>query len=249
MRRSIYMAAYALLALAGCNSHGGTGGGGSGDMGGDMSGGMIDGSSNDLSSTDLKMADLMPYPDLGGWTDPNWVDPTGTRNLTNEGTSDWVHWGLSNEASLDRRSGVTPVLNATVIGSGTLHQYTDNHVIFDWSNGSPTGSVTGTPTGVFILGVNNGFKVTVPAESTPHTLRVYLSAFGADYKLTAHMSDGSAPDYVDAVVNPTGKGGLYRMYTFTYKALNQGQTFSVSWIDTVDHFGGGNVTLQAATLQ
>jgi hypothetical protein len=99
------------------------------------------------------------------------------------------------------------------------------------------------------MGAGNGFSLTVPAEPTQHTLRIYLSSFGADYRLTAHMSDNSAIDYTEDMVNEVTGTGVYRLYTFMYQSLMPGQTMNVSWVDTKDHFGGSNVTLQAATLQ
>jgi hypothetical protein len=240
-----------LAGAAGCQdafNTGGQGGGGAGDL----AGGRIDGGtdSGNMGNADLEPApDLMPPPDLGGVLDPGWVDPTGQRSLSNEGSSDWVHWGLTSENSMDRRAGSTPAITAESVGPNILHQYNDNHVTFDWTGGSPTADVVSTPTGIFILGMGNGFKVTAPAEPTMHTLRIYMSAFGADYHLVAHVSDDSAPDYTDDLVNTVMNGGVYRMYTFNYKSKAPGQTFSVTWVNTMDHYGGANVTLQAATLQ
>jgi hypothetical protein len=236
---------------AGCHdaiNPGGNGGGGSGDM---AQGGPPDGGADMANpSSDMKPApDLMPPPDLGGVLDPGWVDPTGQRSLSNEGSSDWVHWGLSSENSVDRRAGSIPAITAEALGPNILHQYNDNHVTFDWSGGSPTANAVSTPTGIFILGVGNGFRVTAPAEPTMHTLRIYMSAFGADYHMIAHVSDNSAPDYMDDLINTVMVGGVYRMYTFNYKSNTPGQTFTVTWVNTMDHYGGANVTLQAATLQ
>jgi hypothetical protein len=235
---------FALALAGGCyvpvNGNGGGNGNGNGGVG--------SGSDPD-ASVDGGAGDLLPEPDLGGWVQPVWHDPTGNLDLTMDGTLDWAHWGLYGENSVERRAGVTPLITAIPIGTGPLHQYTDNHVVFSWSNGQPAGAVNATPTGVFIVGQGNGFQVQVPAESTPHRLKVYLSAFGADYQLTGHISDGSFVDYVDQQYYQLADNGLYRVYTFTYKSATPGTIFTVSWIDTHDHFGGANVTLQAATLE
>jgi hypothetical protein len=241
-----------VVCAAGCHdaiNPGGMGGGGAGDMAGGPGG--SDGGA-DLANPSSDMTngpDLLMHPDLGGVLDPGWVDPTGERSLSNEGSSDWVHWGLANQYSVDRRAGSVPAITAEPVGPNVLHQYTDNHVVFDWSGGSPTANAASTPTGIFILGVGNGFKVTAPAEPTMHTLRIYMSAFGADYHMIAHVSDDTAPDYIDDLVNTVPMGGVYRMYTFNYKSKTPGQTFTVTWVNTMDHYGGANVTLQAATLQ
>jgi hypothetical protein len=201
------------------------------------------------SPADQGPPDLMPRPADGAWIDPYWRDPVGMRDLTVEGTLDWVHWGMDNEHSVDHRAGVTPKITATPIGTAELHQYTDNHIVFNWNDGTPSTLATQTPTGIFIEGVANGFSLQVPADANAHTLRVYLSSFGADYQLTAHISDGSLPDYVDTQSYPLGANGLYRVYTFAFKSAAPGATFQVSWVNLLDHYGGANVTLQAATFE
>jgi hypothetical protein len=61
----------------------------------------------------------------------------------------------------------------------------------------------------------------------------------------AHLSDSSAPDYIDtSLTNSTGtKAG---MYTLVYQAASSGQTLTLSFTQTNNL--GGNVTLQAAAL-
>jgi len=216
---------------------------------GDGGGGDADGDGGGTPMEGWVAPDLMDQPDLGGWLDPAWSDPAGTANLTAEGPLDWVHWGLYSENSLDHRAGSAPSITAQIIGTGPLHQYTDNHVVFSWSNGTPSSAATGTATGVFIEGVGNGFHVSVPAGPTVHTLNLYLSSFGADYRLTADLSDGSSPEYVDEQIYPVASNGLYRVYRFTYRSLTPNATLDVRWVDALDRYGGANVTLQAATLQ
>jgi hypothetical protein len=196
--------------------------------------------------------DLLPKPDLGGRLDGTVADASGVVDLTSVGTLDWAHWGLWSEKSVTRKAGITSLItDLTTIGTTTqLHQYTDNHVIFSWSDGAPTATHSGSSTGVFILGEGNGLSIDAPADGTVRTLRIWLSGFGCDFQVGAHLSDGSDWDYNDTVINPNPMNvGIYKVYTFVYKSLNPGQTLKVRWTDVKDHFGGGNVTLQAATLQ
>lgn len=195
-------------------------------------------------------ADLTVLPDLGGHLNVVASDPTGTVNLSSEGSADWVHWGLAGENSVTRKMGVSPLISeVTRIGTGDFHQYTDNHVVWVWSDGAPIMSNGGTPTGIFILGPGNGFMLSVPASPQMRTLRIYLSGYASDFKVTAHISDGTALDFTDTVKGSTTEAWTYRSYTFVYKSLTPGQTLEVSWVDLKDYFGGGNVTLQSATLQ
>ena len=64
--------------------------------------------------------------------------------------------------------------------------------------------------------------------------------------MTAELSDASAPLYIDNSLNNTAGATTSGVYTLTYRASSAGQTMSVSFVQTTA--GGGNVTLQAATL-
>ena len=86
----------------------------------------------------------------------------------------------------------------------------------------------------------------MPANTTTRTFSVYVGGWRAQGRMVAHLSDGSAPDYVDtSVTNATG--GVTGVYTFTYHAAAAGQTLTITF--TQNLAGSGNVTLQAATLQ
>jgi hypothetical protein len=175
-------------------------------------------------------------------------DPTGSHDLTAEGTLDWAHFGLQSETSVEHRNGTALIGALTIVGTGPLHQYTDNHLSFSWTNGTPVASNSGTTTGVLIYGAGNGFSIDVPADQTVRTLRIYMSGFGADYRVVGHISDGSAYDY-DVTILHTVNDAEYRMFTFSYKSLMPGQYLRVTWTDLKDYFGGANVTVQAVTLQ
>ena len=71
----------------------------------------------------------------------------------------------------------------------------------------------------------------VPADGTTRTLVVYVGTANSTGKLTARLSDRSAPDYVDSTgtkISKTWDG----YYTLTYRAASAGQTLTVQW--TVD---------------
>ena len=62
--------------------------------------------------------------------------------------------------------------------------------------------------------------------------------------LLAHLSDGSAPDYVNTAFS--GSGQYDAVYTITYSATSAGQQLVVTW---TQGSGSGNVTLQGTALQ
>ncbi len=165
----------------------------------------------------------------------------GTYNLTVEGPTDWVHWG---DASLSRKTGVAAqISNYVVVGSGGVLSYTNDPRALSWTDGNPTASGSNN-NGVYINSLQNGFSFTVPAGTAPHTLTVHVGGWLSGGTFTAHLSDGSAIDFLDST---TPSGGQYdRNYVLSYQAASSGQILTVTWVDTS---GGGNVTLNGAALQ
>ncbi|MDQ1472215.1 MAG: hypothetical protein QOJ99_3695, partial [Bryobacterales bacterium] len=119
-------------------------------------------------------------------------------NLTSLGTADCAHWGLTAATTFDHKAGVTPLIsNYTVAGGGTVNNYGNNPTGYTWTGGTPDASATNSTTGVYIPGLNKGFTISAPADATTRTLTVYAGVYRSQGKMVAHLSDGSAPDYVD----------------------------------------------------
>ena len=120
-----------------------------------------------------------------------------------------------------------------------------NPFSYTWSDGTP--NVTGsTATGVYIgwAGlVYRGFQITVPADTTPRILTIYVGVYATQGRLVAHLSDGSAADYVDTSLS--SGGSVPRAYTLNYAAGSSGQTLTITFTNIGS---GGNVNLQAAAL-
>jgi hypothetical protein len=165
-------------------------------------------------------------------------------NLTTEGTTDWIHWGDFANANANRKAGVTARLSTfTVVGSGTLSTYNNDIRRMSWTDGTPTASSTSNGNGSYIAGIGKGYSFTAAADTTSRVLVVHVGGYNSGGTLTAHLSDGSAVDYVDTTSNI---GGQYdRNYTLTYSAASPGQTLTVTWKMAV---GSGNVTLSGSGL-
>ena len=161
-------------------------------------------------------------------------------NLTSEGTTDWEHW----DGGMVRKAGVTAVLSDyTMVGTGTVKGYGNDPRPVSWTDGTPTATSPNNVSGVYIDSQGRGFSITAPADTSSRTLIVHVGGWDSGGTLTAHLSDGSAADFVDV---PASSSSQYdRNYTLTYSASAAGQTLAVTWIMTS---GGGNVTLNAAAL-
>jgi len=179
--------------------------------------------------------------------------PPASVNLTIEGSTDWIHWGLNTATDVDRKiTGGSMISNFSTIGSGTnVVRLTDSPSKASWIDGTPDLTVTNTPSGVYINnfdGPGRGFVFTVPAGLLTQVLKVYVGEFTASGTLQAVLSDNSAPAYsqvLTGAANQTVQG----VYTIDYAAASPGQTLTVKWTETADLGTSDNITLQAAALQ
>ena len=188
----------------------------------------------------------------GGALNGSAVAPPSVVNLTTEGTADWSHWGLSSASSFNHKAGVTSQIgNYTPLGAppgrfGGNPSVTTTH---GWTDGTPTASESGFAGGIFFVGVGNGYEISVPADTTVRTLRLYTQVYSSSSRVEATLSDGSAPAYSTVLSNANGV--LVRVITLTFSAASAGQTLTVR--GTVENEpngpGTGNIALQAATLQ
>ena len=169
------------------------------------------------------------------------TNSAASASLTSEGPSDWVHWG---DSMLNRKNGVTALIsNYTVVGSGSVISYNNDPRPLSWTDGAP--AVTGSNNnGLYINSLGNGFSVTAPADASVRILTIHLGGWFSGATFTAHLSDASAPDFVDSTSSASGQ--YDRNYTLTYSAASPGKTLTLTWIMTS---GSGNVTLNGAALQ
>ena len=185
----------------------------------------------------------------GGTLAGSFADPPATVNLTLEGTADWTHWGLVSSNSFDRKTGVPARISAlTVLGNEPLQQYSNNYTSFSWTDGTPTPSIVGTPTGVFVTGQRNGFTLTAPADAAPRRLKVYVGLYGAKGNFQAYVSDFSAVAFTDTSLENVWTDS-YRVFTIDYTAASSGQSLIIQYRSfEIFDFDFGNVTIQSATL-
>jgi hypothetical protein len=97
-----------------------------------------------------------------------------------------------------KASGTEQISTYSIVGtSSNVLTYGNDPRTLTWIDGTQVASGSSI-SGVFIVGIGNGFRITVPADTTTRTLSVYVGGWSSTGKLTAHLSDGSAADYVDA---------------------------------------------------
>lgn len=188
-----------------------------------------------------------PTPGSGGVLNGSGA-PTGNVDLSNEGATDWAHWGLLDASSFNHKSGVTQLISdVTKIGNDILRAYNNNPTSYSWTGGTPTAGAANTTTGIYTCQLDNGLQISVPAGTTQKTLKVYVGVWCAIGKFEATLSDSSAAAYTDYIDNSAGTTN--RVYTLTFRAGSDGQTLTVKFTVTRAYNAYyGNVALQAATL-
>ena len=182
----------------------------------------------------------------------NYAVQNQTYNLTTEGTIDWSDWGLNTPQDVNHKANVQQqISNFTVIGNATVQRdsyYSNSNI--EWFDGTPqSGTALSQTWGVCVTGINNGFSITVSANTKPRTLRIYVGAKLAHGKLTASL-DGKT--YTDATLdmthdpNSTQANGVY---TLAFNGSASNQMLTVTYTATETNGSNNYVMLQAATLQ
>ena len=201
------------------------------------------------------LVDVRTPGSLTGAADP----APGQVDLTAEGTEDWVHWGQGDKNAVNRKAtGGSKISAISEIGNGYRDATLGEGMSVKWSDGAPTAAVSDSHSGLWLNGVGHGYRFSAPADARERTLRVYVSGIeGAGCTLTAHLSDGSAPDYVSPTFDgnlsnawSAVPGGFVGAYTLRYRAAGPGQTLVVTWtLATEPNRFLGQARLQAATLR
>jgi hypothetical protein len=203
---------------------------------------------NQGASRESPPVDLFVHGNGGLLTGALGFPPTSV-NLTVEGTGDWIHGGLINSNSVNRKAGVAPQVNIDVLGTQPAKRFSNNYTSFTWTDGAPVTTESGTPTGVYVTGFTNGFKITAPADTTPRRLKLYAGLYGSAENLQAFLSDASAPAWSDTSLDDI-YANRYAAYTIDYSAASPGQTLTVLYrLSRAYDMDFGNVTLPAVTLE
>jgi hypothetical protein len=98
---------------------------------------------------------------------------------------------------------------------------------------------------MFMQGYKNGFKVTIPADTTVRTAKLYVGYGFGTSKLRASLSDGSAAPWVNTFI--TTDFYNEKVIALQFQAASSGQTLIIT--DQVVNDGGFSyVDLESATV-
>lgn len=195
---------------------------------------------------------VIPPPTPTGSLSGSQVTAGSSYNLTMLGTTDWAQWGKGGTYGQfnHKASGGSQISNVTQInpGGASFGGYHDSSRSATWTDGTPTASDSNEHGYIWANNVvGAGYSFTVPAGTTAQTLFVYAGGYNSGLTLTAHLSGGSAADYVGTA---SSSSGIYtELFTINFQAASAGQTLTISLVknSSVNDLGG-SVDLIAAAL-
>ena len=175
-----------------------------------------------------------------------------TVNLTAEGGLDWSHWGHTVTNMFNQNAtGLDLVGDYEVIGDKTAVRFENNPTAFSWTGGTPNATAINSTTGIYFLTTTqgDGIRLTVPANSTEKTFKIYLGVTSIRAKLTATLSDDSAVP-VEVFVENSLWIAKSSVVTLNFGAAADGETLTIDYtlVEDIGSDAGGAINLSAATL-
>jgi len=168
-------------------------------------------------------------------------------DLTALGSEDWAYWDGGAVARTDSKSGPSSISDLSLVGSPTTSDFGGRYMgLYTWSDGTNNANSPPNQYGMTQASpgaINEGFRLTVPADTTPRRLVLYTGSYSATGQLTATLSDGSAAAFVNSQ-----SANAVHSYSIYYQADSAGQTLTLDWIKTAASGGSDNVLVQAAAL-
>jgi hypothetical protein len=152
------------------------------------------------------------------------IPENSTLALSTLGTLDWVHWGLTDVASVNRKSGATTIIGDLQPIIESVKQHTTAPTtwpLITWSGGTPTASSAGTRNQITSVtigsAVGSGFRFSAAGAATTRVLHLYLGVYKASSTLTvSHLGGQASVDlaqldsrgFWDVAIPFTGTGTL-----------------------------------------
>ena len=167
-------------------------------------------------------------------------------NLSEQGSTDWIHYGVKDATSFVRHQGGCERLSvARTVDNAPIARYDDNQGLFAWNNGNAPAIGMAIKTGWSTENRGKGFAFTVPADPVLRRLTVWVGGQNTQGIFTATLSDGSAPVYRDDSIR-IGAAKAGYAFTLWYRAKQAGVTLTIGYRSA--QASDGHITLQAAAL-
>ncbi|WNM40832.1 hypothetical protein RMN56_05655 [Micromonospora halotolerans] len=163
-------------------------------------------------------------------------------SLTVLGSRDWLHWGGTGAASVQRKQRGTGEIGE--LGGDRL-EHNAGAAALTWTDGTPTARQDGTRSGVFQRGAGKSFALSVAGSGDLRTVRLFVGAFSAGARLDVRLSGGGDPAVREVAL---AAGDRFFQYVVHFRAP-RGQRLLITW-RALTVVGGENdgVTVEAVTV-
>jgi hypothetical protein len=186
----------------------------------------------------------------------------------------WSQWGVNaadTNQFLTHKAGVTDSIGPYVALDGTsfpvnANSFDDDGTAFSWSedSGDPVPNGTDETAGIYLSNTDlttvptdadgyPGIRLTVPADTSEKTVKVYLAVQSGTATFRAFLSDDSDPGTNDGSALSfeedieANSGTKFQVVTLNFGAVSDtGKLLTIEYV--LKSVVGGNITLQAITL-
>ncbi|MDR2670804.1 MAG: discoidin domain-containing protein, partial [Oscillospiraceae bacterium] len=174
---------------------------------------------------------------------------TGTVNLTEEGSVDWVQFNSGSMGSYARKNISERVIQDIKANRTTSGPVNDCPFSFSFSDAAP-GSNPANRTGVQMRGLDSEYSFTIPYRNTkPQNLKVYSSVWAGD--ITLEFIVNGTVLYTGTYGKDTSSGQTGQCFDIDYQLIDPSDKVSVRLFCSLNRdtqWGGASHCLQAITL-
>ncbi|MBX3233295.1 MAG: hypothetical protein KIT84_33405 [Labilithrix sp.] len=177
--------------------------------------------------------------------EPPQRSPSGTIDLTAEGSVDWREHH-SDDGATNRCGSCLPAISEIRSSTGGYSDYSDDDRTFVWSNGAPieAGSMRG---GVYVTDVGSKLSLDVASAPEPRALVLHINTYFTGATITARL-EGSDLEPVTTTL-PTEQGAVKYMVRIRFASAAPG-TLVVDYTlsEKTPSAPDFNIAFSAATL-
>jgi len=201
-----------------------------------------------LIGSQIYTLSVIPAGPSDGWLEGQALKSLGNVDLSSEGKVDWIHWGLNSGADVNRKAGVDmQISNLIPVNATGLNRGKNSLSVFSWIDGAPATTVSKTISGIRAYKEGKGFEITVPADTSMKTLKLYVGAKNVGGLIEAILSDSSAPNYSTTIDHFTSITS--RVINLDFQAMSAGQTLTVRYTLYSKPGSTGWISVESAALQ
>lgn len=181
-------------------------------------------------------------------------------NISSPARTDWAHWGDGNTSSVtpvNRKSGGGSLISCALYASTPgVSWFDDSARPISWSDGTPTGSSTSNPNGIYDTtnggggtSSGGGFTLTFQLSAGSNAIEIYCGSYAGRLTVAASVSDSSSSAISNTTtLDDSGASGMSGYALIECTPGSAGQTLTVNVYANNIYSGYGNTTVSGAAI-